>query len=43
MNNHTLKLLDDAKNKKFTDVLNDLEYDNININATYKYGRTVLY
>ena len=34
MNKHTRKLLDDARNRKSDDVLNDLEYDDININAS---------
>ena len=38
MNEHTRKLLDDAKNEKFDDVLNDLEYDAININASDNEG-----
>ena len=43
MNEHTRKLLDDAKNEKFTDVLEDLEYDDININASDDKGKTVLH
>ena len=38
MNGNTRKLLDDARNKKFDDVLIDLEFDDIDINAPGKQG-----
>ena len=43
MNDHTWKLLDEARNTKFDDVLFDLEYDYIDINATDEEGKTVLH
>ena len=43
MNDHTRKLLDDARNKKFDDVLKDLEYDDIDINASDITRKTVLH
>ena len=43
MNDHTRKLLDDARQNKVTDLLNDLDYDNININATDIEVKTILH
>ena len=43
MNEHTRKLLDDARKKKFDDILINLEYNDININASDNEGRTVLH
>ena len=43
MNDHTRKILDDAINDKFDDVLNDLDYDDIDINASDEEGKTVLH
>ena len=43
MNDHTRKLLDDAKNKKFDDVLTDLECDDIDINASDHDSNTLLH
>ena len=43
MNEHTRNLLYDAKHEKFDDALNDLEYDDININASDNEGKTVLH
>ena len=43
MNEHTLKLLYDASNCKFVDILSDLEYNDLNINASDQYGTTLLH
>ena len=43
MNEHTQKLLDDARNEKFYDVLADLAHEDIDINTNDKYGITVLH
>ena len=43
MNEHTRKLLDDAQHRNLTDLLNDLEYDDIDINASDITGKTVLH
>ena len=42
MNVYTRNLLYDAKHEKFDDVLNDLEYDDINIHIKDELGRTPL-
>ena len=43
MNEHTRKLLDDARKEQFADVLADLDYNDININACDHEGKTVLH
>ena len=43
MNEHTQKLLDDARNEKFYDALADLAYEYIAINTNDKYGKIVLH
>ena len=43
MNEITQKHLDDARNEKFTDLLNDLEHDDLNINASDDDSNTLLH
>ena len=43
MNDHTQKMLEDARNEKFVDFFNYLAYDDININATDDKNKTMLH
>ena len=43
MNEHIRKLLDDARNNKLVNILDAVEYDDIDINATNDIGRTLLH
>ena len=43
MNEHTRKLLADARNRKFTNVFNDVEFNDLDMNAIDDKGWTLLH
>ena len=43
MNEHTTKLFDDARSNHIVEILNDLEFDDININASDHNNQTLLH